>query len=188
MEGDNSRVTGSSGLVIVFETHSTSVDNEAGIASGWYDAVLSAAGEQQARDLGERRRGDDLAAVFSSDLARGIRTAEIAFGDRGIPLIRDRRLRECHYGALTRRPTAEIEAHRVEHVTTPYPDGESLEQVAHRVAAWLQETALAFAGQSIAVVGHRATYYALEHLLAGIPLAHVVAASWRWQAGWVYRA
>jgi hypothetical protein len=30
MEGDNSRVSGSSGLVIVFETHSTSADIPAG--------------------------------------------------------------------------------------------------------------------------------------------------------------
>jgi broad specificity phosphatase PhoE len=179
---------GSSGLVIVFETHSTSVDNEAGIASGWHDAILSATGEQQARDLGERRRDDDLAAVFSSDLARAVRTAEIAFGARGIPLVRDRRLRECHYGTLTRYPAAEIEAHRVEHISTPYPHGESLEQVAQRVASWLKHTAAEFRGKTIAVVGHRATHYALEHLIAGTPLADIVAAPWCWQPGWVYKA
>jgi broad specificity phosphatase PhoE len=174
-------------LVIVFETHSTSVDNEAGIASGWHDAPLSPTGEQQARDLARRRANDDLAAVFTSDLTRAVRTAEIAFGARGVPVIRDPRLRECNYGALTRGPAAEMEAHRVEHVSTPYPGGESLEQVARRAGSWLEHAAAEFGGQTIAVVGHRATYYALEHLVAGIPLADVVAAPWRWQPGWIYR-
>ena len=176
----------SSRLVIVFETHSTSVDNEAGIASGWHDAPLSEKGEQQARELGERRRGDDLAAVFSSDLVRARRTAEIAFGDRRLSLFRDARLRECHYGAHTRRPATEIEAHRIEHVASPYPDGESIQQVVARVEEWLNEAAGAFAGRTILVVGHRATFYALAHLTTGTPLADVVAAPWTWRAGWVF--
>lgn len=172
-------------LVIIFETHSTSVDNEAGIASGWHDAPLSTTGEQQARALGRRRSGDDVTAVFSSDLSRAFRTADIAFGARGIPLVRDARLRECNYGALTRRPASEIESHRIEHVATPYPDGESLEQVTARVEEWLDETARIFAG-TVVVIGHRATFYALDHLIRQIPLAEVVGAPWRWQPGWVY--
>ena len=68
-------------LVVVFESHATSLDNEAGLASGWFDVALSATGEEQARQLGVRRRDDDLAAVFCSDLIRAFRTAEIAFGD-----------------------------------------------------------------------------------------------------------
>ena len=67
-------------LVVVFETHATSLDNEAGLASGWFDIALSATGEGQARSLGVRRREDDLAAVFCSDLTRAFRTAEIGFG------------------------------------------------------------------------------------------------------------
>ena len=57
-------------MTLIFETHATSLDNEAGLASGWFDTDLSAAGESQARALGTRRRDDDLAAVFSSDLSR----------------------------------------------------------------------------------------------------------------------
>jgi broad specificity phosphatase PhoE len=137
--------------------------------------------------LGERRRADDLAAVFSSDLLRARRTAEIAFEDRALRLFRDARLRECNYGAHTRRPAPEIEAHRIEHVASPYPGGESIQHVATRVDGWLTETAAAFAGRTILVVGHRATFYALAHLTTGTALADVVAAPWRWQAGWVFR-
>jgi hypothetical protein len=49
---------------VVYETHSTSVDNERGIATGWLDGALSA--RELARALGERRRDDGIAAVYAS--------------------------------------------------------------------------------------------------------------------------
>ena len=163
----------------MFETHATSLDNEAGLASGWFDVTLSEKGEVQARALGERRRADNLSAVFCSDSdARRIRTAEIAFADRRIAIVRDARLRECDYGALTRHAASEIEAQRHLRVTMPFPGGESYQQVVDRVGAWLTEIAEAFAGQTVLVVGHRATFYALEHLIEGVDLHNAVTSAW----------
>jgi broad specificity phosphatase PhoE len=174
-------------LVVVFETHATSLDNEAGLASGWFDVALSATGEEQARLVGVRRRDDDLAAVFCSDLTRAFRTAEIAFGDRALPIVRDGRLRECDYGAFTRCSTLEVEARRAAHVSTPFPNGESYEQVVERVSAWLTEAATRFWGRTVLVIGHRATHYALEHLVRHVPLHDAVSSTWQWQPGWTYR-
>lgn len=173
--------------MIVFETHAASLDNEAGLASGWFDAGLSARGEQQARELGERRRHDAFAAVYCSDLARAVRTAEIAFGGRGIPIVRDARLRECDYGALSRHPAADIEARRANHVTLPFPGGESYEECVARVSTWLADARVAHPGRDLLVIGHRATFYALEHLLCRLPLEQAIAASWCWRPGWTYR-
>ena len=174
--------------VVVFETHATSIDNEAGLASGWFDIGLSPRGEQQARELGERRRRDDYAAVYCSDLARAVRTAEIAFGGRGISIVPDARLRECDYGALTRQPAADIEAMRARCIAEPFPGGESYQQCVARVSAWLADAAAAHPGGDVLVIGHRATFYALEHLLCRLPLETVIAASWCWRPGWTYRA
>jgi broad specificity phosphatase PhoE len=176
----------SADLVVVFETHATSLDNEAGLASGWFDVTLSEKGEVQARALGERRRADNLSAVFCSDLTRAVRTAEIAFADRSISIVRDARLRECDYGTLTRHAASEIEAQRHLRVTMPFPGGESYQQVADRVGAWLTEIAEAFAGQTVLVVGHRATFYALEHLVGRVELQDAVTSVWQWQPGWIY--
>ncbi len=65
-------------LELVYETHSLTTDNEDGVATGWLPGRLSAAGREQAQRLGERRRDDGLAAVFASDLARAVETAELA--------------------------------------------------------------------------------------------------------------
>lgn len=173
-------------MVVVFETHATSADNEAGLASGWYDVDLSPLGERQARELGARRRGDGLAAVYASDLRRARCTAEIAFGGEGLPIACDRRLRECDYGTLTRAPVKQVESLRLDFIDVPFPGGESYADVTRRVASFLDEAWRAHAGETLLLVGHRATYFALEHLLNGRPLREVIAVPWQWQPGWVY--
>ena len=93
---------------IVFETHAISTDNEAGIATGWLEGQLSKEGRGLARRLGERRRGEWIDTVYTSDLGRAIETAELAFGDSGIPIRLDARLRECNYGSFNCRPVFEV--------------------------------------------------------------------------------
>ena len=59
---------------VAFETHSTTVDNERGRATGWLPGELSDQGRRQAAELGGRRArpGDGIEAVFCSDLARAV--------------------------------------------------------------------------------------------------------------------
>ena len=67
-----------SSIAIVFETHSTTTDNERWIATGWLDGRLSLAGKRQAKELAERRAAEEIAAVFTSDLGRAVETAQLA--------------------------------------------------------------------------------------------------------------
>ncbi len=172
--------------MLIFETHATSLDNEARLASGWYDVDLSPTGERQAEELGERRRDLHIDAVFCSDLLRARRTAEIAFGARGVSIIVDARLRECDYGDLTRAPVEVVEARRLFYVDEPFPNGESYEQSVARVRAWLADVRSVRREHPSLVIGHRATFYALEHLLNGRRLHDVIGSPWQWQPGWEY--
>jgi broad specificity phosphatase PhoE len=171
---------------LVYETHSTSVDNERGIATGWLDGTLSERGREQARALGERRREDGAAAVYVSDLGRAVETAAIAFRNSGIPVHHDLRLRECDYGALNGAPAAEVSAVREHHVDEPFPGGESYRQVVERTRSFLAEVAARHDGERIVVVAHSANRWALEHLVQGTPLEELVGAPFAWQEGWLY--
>ena len=175
-----------SSIAIVFETHSTTTDNERWIASGWLDGRLSQAGRRQAKELGERRSQDEIAAVFTSDLGRAIETTDIAFGGRGVPIFHDWRLRECNYGELNGTPVARLETERSHHVYEPYPGGESYSQVVVRVQSFLHDLPSRFEDERVAVIGHSATQWALDHLLEGVPLPELVEGSFRWQDGWLY--
>ena len=125
-------------IEIVYETHSITTDNEAGIATGWLPGSLSEAGRAAARRLGERRRDDGIEVVFTSDLLRAVETADLAFAGSGLPVRRDARLRECNYGRLNGRPVAEIDAERLERIDRPFPDGESYRDVVERTRSFLE--------------------------------------------------
>lgn len=173
-------------MEIVFETHSTSLDNEVGVASGHADVDLSPRGEREAAALGARRRGEGIEIVYASDLRRSWRTAEIAFGMSSAAIVRDSRLRECDYGHLTGRPVAEIDSLREQAVAEPFPGGESYNQVVLRMTPWLEEIR-SCAVRRLIVVGHRATLYALEHLLLGTQVLEAVRRPFIWRPGWAYQ-
>jgi alpha-ribazole phosphatase/probable phosphoglycerate mutase len=175
-------------ISIVFETHSTSEDNENGIATGWLPGQLAALGRAQAAELGARRAHDGIAVVFSSDLARARQTAEIAFASTGITILLDWRLRECDYGTLNGSPAADLHAHRADHLDRPYPGGESWRDAAARVASFLADLRRRWSGQRVLVIGHIATRWGLDHVLGGERLEDLARRDFAWQPGWEYRA
>jgi 2,3-bisphosphoglycerate-dependent phosphoglycerate mutase len=74
--------------------------------TGWVDVDLTPAGEAEARTGGEliRAEGLEFDRAFSSVLMRAIRTGEFALQTAGqlwIPMVKDWRLNERHYGGLT---------------------------------------------------------------------------------------
>lgn len=171
---------------IIFETHSVSTDNEAGVATGWLPGALSPRGRELARALGKRRT-EAIAAVFVSDLARAVQTAELAFGDRGIPIRLDARLRECDYGERNGMPVAELAAERSQHIDQPWPGGQSYWQVMAQVSDFLQDLSAGWDGRRVVVIGHSATKWALDCLLDGATLEELVDAPFGWQEGWHYQ-
>ncbi len=174
-------------VAVVFETHSISEDNEAGIATGWLPGRLSARGRELARELGERRARDGLSAVFTSDLARAVETAEIAFAESPLAVVRDPRLRECNYGGLNGMPSERLGRDRSRHLDEPYPDGESWREAVERVAGFLDELVRERDGERVLIIGHVATRWALERAANGAPLEALVAAPFEWRPGWEYR-
>jgi broad specificity phosphatase PhoE len=170
---------------LVYETHSISVDNERGIATGWLPGELSARGRRLARALGERRRTDGIACVFTSDLRRAVETAVIAFEGCELELRHDARLRECDYGELNGAPVGELDPRR-RFVDRPYPGGESYGDCVDRMRSFLGAAAREFDGARVLVIAHSAQRWALRNLLEGVPLEDLVDAPFEWQEGWEY--
>jgi broad specificity phosphatase PhoE len=174
-------------IEIVYETHSTTEDNEEGIATGWLPGHLSDAGRVNAAMLGQRRRDDGLAAIFVSDLERAVETVEVAFAGTSIPVLKDWRLRECDYGQLNGAAALEVHRDRRQYLDLPYLGGESWRQATDRVGRFLSDLSLRWEGQRILIVGHVATRLGLARFLGGENLDEVIAADFVWQEGWEYR-
>lgn len=83
--------------------------------TGWVDANLTAEGEAQARRSGELLKASGVAfdKLYTSVQTRAIRTGTIAIeamGEAWLPVVKDWRLNERHYGGLTgldKKETAE---------------------------------------------------------------------------------
>jgi 2,3-bisphosphoglycerate-dependent phosphoglycerate mutase len=90
--------------------------------TGWVDIDLTAEGEAQARQAGQLLAAANIAfdRCYASVLTRAIRTADIALVECAqlwIPVIKDWRLNERHYGGLTGLDKAETaEKHGEEQV------------------------------------------------------------------------
>jgi len=74
--------------------------------TGWVDVDLTDKGEAEALDAGRLVAAEGLAIdrVYASVLTRAIRTANMALRTAGqlwVPMVKDWRLNERHYGALT---------------------------------------------------------------------------------------
>ncbi|GAA4956121.1 alpha-ribazole phosphatase/probable phosphoglycerate mutase [Nonomuraea thailandensis] len=172
---------------LIYETHATTTDNEDGISTGWLPGELSAAGHRQARELGDRRRADGLAAVFVSDLHRAVQTARIAFPDAHPPIHQDRRLRECDYGDLNGSPATLIAERRARHIDEPFPGGQSYRQVVAGTRAFLHDLVKGWDGARVLVIAHSANRWALDCLLGGASLEGVLGEGrFAWQPGWYY--
>ncbi len=138
-----------------YGTHATSTDNEAGIATGWLPGHVSGTG-RQAREMRERRRGDDLTAISTSDLARAVETAEIAFAAVNLPIFKNPRLCECNYGAVNGSLVKDVASVRIQHIDMPFPGGQSYRQVAEETRAFPRHLAEGCNGKTVLVVAHSA--------------------------------
>jgi 2,3-bisphosphoglycerate-dependent phosphoglycerate mutase len=106
-------------LDLVLLRHGESTWNAENLFTGWVDVDLTEAGEAEARaggDLLAEAALDpghplDLRVLHTSVLTRAIRTAEIALAEAGrswLPVRRDWRLNERHYGDLQGKNKAQI--------------------------------------------------------------------------------
>jgi broad specificity phosphatase PhoE len=136
--------------------------NLAGRYQGQADPPLNAAGLAQAADLAARLDGCVFLALYTSDLRRARQTADVLAARTGLKPRLEPRLREMHHGAWDGLLLTEIQARFAEswaereqapHEARP-PGGETVVEVAARVAHALDGIAVRHAGADVLVVSH----------------------------------
>ncbi|TAH32891.1 histidine phosphatase family protein [Candidatus Saccharibacteria bacterium] len=174
---------------IKYFVHGTTTDNEQKLATGWLPGELSETGRAQAKELGEIVANQKFDVVFCSDLQRAIDSASLAFGGK-YEIIQDDCLRECNYGDKNGGPAAEFKDNMDAFVDTPFPNGESYQDVEARMASFVDFLKANYDGKHIAIVAHQAPQLALDVLLCGRTWNQAIAEDWRkthaYQPGWDY--
>jgi broad specificity phosphatase PhoE len=121
---------------------------------GHSDTPLNETGRAQALALAEALDGAELDAVYSSDLARALDTAQVVADRLGLPVSMLPELRERHFGSWEGLTDDEIFARFPAAKSGSWGDGETKEEMRQRVLEALQRIARDHPGGSVLVVTH----------------------------------
>jgi len=136
---------------LVLIRHGQSLWNAENKFTGWTDIGLSEKGIEEAEDAGKKLENVPFDVVHTSALIRAQKTAEIIIKKnkktKKIPVYKDKRLNERHYGSLqglNKKETAEKYGAEQVHIwrrsfDVPPPDGESLKMNAERTIPYFKE-------------------------------------------------
>ena len=129
---------------------------------GHLNIPLNDIGHWQAERLGQALAGEEIAAIYASDLSRAHETALYVGRATGVPVVAELGLRERGFGDFEGRTFAEIEVSLPEQAdlwrkrdpSFAPSGGESLLQVQERVLATVNRLAKQHPGELIVMVGH----------------------------------
>jgi broad specificity phosphatase PhoE len=176
-------------ISITYFVHSSTIDSEKGLATGWLPGTLSKPGIRQAKELAGLVSHQHFDAVFCSDLKRAIDSAEICFGAK-YQVIQDKRLRECNYGDFNRKSAVGFKNNLGDYIERPFPNGESYKDVGERISGFLDFLKKNYTGKHIAIVAHQAPQLALDVIIKEKTWQQAIEEDWRnkkaWQPGWEY--
>nr|WP_145547595.1 histidine phosphatase family protein [Variovorax boronicumulans] len=129
---------------------------------GHLDIPLNGTGRWQARRVGAALAGEELSAIYASDLGRAHQTAQAVAERAGLPVVADVGLRERAFGNFEGKTFAEIEADwpdqalrwRKRDPAFEPAGGESLLRFRERIVGTLNRLAARHPGGQIVLVGH----------------------------------
>jgi broad specificity phosphatase PhoE len=160
---------------ILLARHGETDWNREGRWQGHSDQPLNATGIAQARALGRRLAGEQLAALYASDLCRATQTAAEVTRETGLEAILTPGLREVDVGDLAGldRPEAgrrypDWHTHWREGTADSYPGGETFTDLRNRALAAVDRIADRHAGETAAAVCHNGIIYAIVLQVLGL--------------------
>ncbi|HWP59314.1 MAG TPA: histidine phosphatase family protein [Candidatus Acidoferrales bacterium] len=163
-------------LIIV--RHGETVWNTERRFQGHEDSPLTAKGIAQAEALARRLARQAFGALYSSDLGRARKTAEIIAAQTGHAVVPEPRLRERGLGVFQGLTSDEIrtgypqayERYRSREPDFVVPGGESLRQQIARNISCLEDLATKHPGETIVVVTHGGVLNVVFRHTLSIPL------------------
>jgi broad specificity phosphatase PhoE len=159
---------------ILLLRHGQSEGNEGGRFGGHGPTPLTALGRLQAEATARALAAEGLTAIFSSDLARAVQTAEPICAASGIAMKQTTALRERSVGVFTGLTFNEAEARYPEHFAALMrreadacpPEGETASDCLERASPLVDEVLAHFSAGRTLLVSHAFTLnLILRHLL-----------------------
>lgn len=147
---------------IILVRHGETDWNSAKRYQGYSDIALNQKGIEQAKLAAERLAGENIHAVYSSDLKRAVQTADYIASKHGLLVQKHSGFREIHFGRWEGYTYKQAMADNPDLLTAIYngktevcmPEGESFRLVQKRAVAALDECIEKYLGCTFVVVAH----------------------------------
>ena len=150
-------------ITVYVVRHGETEWNTKKIIQGHKDSPLTELGVNQAKELAKQFKKIKFDLVFSSDLLRAKKTAEIIAAEHNLAVETTKLLRERAFGHLEGQPIMALKAFEevIEKLSgdkfytyKSSPDIESNGEIVERIITFLREAAIAHAGKKILVITH----------------------------------
>lgn len=164
---------------LILVRHGETDWNRTGRCQGISDVVLNDNGRKQALELGLCLKGEKISAVYSSDLARALSTAEEIARHHGLTVEIDSDLREMDQGDFEGLLFTEIRERYAEIMsewrdnpeTLRIPSGETLAEVRERALRAFEKLRGRHDGETVVAVSHNLTITTLLCEFTGVGLS-----------------
>lgn len=145
---------------------------------GRLDSNLTDKGKLHAQLLGKRLENTEFAAIITSPSGRTVQTAELIKGERPIPIVKDSRLMEIHFGSWegkTHDEIKEMDAHQFDCFwNNPHlyqnSEGESFQGIQDRVIAVLKDIEKTYSSGNVLIVTHAVVIKTMYMVMKQLPL------------------
>jgi alpha-ribazole phosphatase/probable phosphoglycerate mutase len=145
---------------------------------GTKDTELNSKGKQQAKKLASRLADKDFAAIYSSDLSRAYRTAQIITDNRGQEITQIADLKEINFGCWEGLTHEDLENDYEEEFNNwkedpakySPPGGETIKELEARTKTALLEIIAEHPEEKILVVTHGGVIRTLVSSFLGVPM------------------
>ena len=171
---------------IIMVRHGFSIANEQGKFAGHWDIDLTELGKKQAEMAGKWFKDHPVDAIYSSDLLRAYRTA-LPIGEAlGLPVHKDEGLREIKAGKweglcfdrMAEDFPKEAELWMKDLGRSGCPEGETVAELAERVAAAVRRIAERHDGETVCIATHATPIRAVSTLASGVPIEEMSKVPW----------
>lgn len=161
---------------LILARHGETPYNKQGIIQGELDTDLNETGIEQARQLSERLRDEDITAVYASTLQRAKKTAEIIAGPHKLEVESIADLRERSFGELEGMP-ADERAEKIDEEGISWKEwtpegGEHPEDVAERTVPVVESIRKQHPDETVVAVAHGQVNRSILATLVGADAGH----------------
>lgn len=165
-------------MKLIVVRHGQTEYNAKKLLQGHIDGPLNEVGMAQAKELALKLKGENIDAIFSSDLERAMHTAREIATYHSAPIFYSKELREQNYGVFQLKEVDKFlsagNESGISRVRFRPKDGESLLDLKRKVGSFIESLHEKYEGKTVIISAHAGIVWCIYAIYAHVPLQKAI--------------